>query len=74
MAQLTAGIYSTSKHSYLFSGLEIGSEISPGQYTVNTTQDTISTKITTRAGPNSLYEEVYQPLWEVYKQQEIYKQ
>ena len=51
----TAGVYSTREHAYMVSGLKIGREVAPGQYSVDTTHATIATKIATRAGPNKLY-------------------
>ena len=51
-----AGIYSTSMHSFLVSGLHIGNEIAPGLHELHVDANASATKIATRNGPGSLYE------------------
>ena len=52
----TAGIYSTRKHSFLVSGIQIGSEVAPGQFSVSAHPKAVATKIATRQRPGKLYE------------------
>ena len=44
----TAGLFSTPKHSYLVSGLQIGQEVTPGTFSVSATPSARATKVATR--------------------------